>query len=190
MKNRLLALDASSSEIGIAIFDIETKELVSGGMGLSHFTHKKENSLLEKGKAFKTVLEGILLVNNIKQVAIEAPFVAMYGGASSAHTTALLNQVNAMYQWICYEKGLEVHLITPQEARKFALPGIRLRSKKNCGLSEKEQTFVLVVEKLGEDLFPKKTMTRGPRKGEEVFEDFALDMSDAYVVGLGFLNKK
>lgn len=185
MKNRLLALDASSTEIGIAVFDLETKELKT----LSHFTHKKENSLLEKGKDFKKLLEGILLVNNITQVVIEAPFVAMYGGASSAHTTALLNQVNAMYQWICYDKGLKVDIITPQEARRFALPGVKFKHKKSCGLSEKEQTFVFVVEKLGESYFPKKVMKSGKRKGEEVFEDYSLDMSDAYVVGMGFMNK-
>ena len=77
------------------------------------------------------------------------------------------------------------------KCRKGAFPLIKLKPKKIAnGLNHKEQMFNVVVGVLGKGMFPTKEMKSGKRKGEIVFIDEALDMSDSYVVGLAYLNSK
>ena len=110
---------------------------------------------------------------------------------SDDKTIAMLNQINILYRFICYRKGLKTNTITVQKARSGAYPNAKLLPKKMAGgMSHKEQTFVLTLAELGEDSFPKREMKQGPRKGQMIFEPQALDMADAYVVGKGFLNPK
>lgn len=183
----LLSLDASTKEIGVAVFEKKTKNLLL----LDHFTHDPSKSILEKADDFDIYLRGVVATYNIDEVVIEQAFTAMYGGSSSAHTTAILNQMNALYQYVAYRQSLKVHTIGVARCRKSAFPSIKLKAKKLAGgKNHKQQMFEVVIKELGESLFPTKTITKGKRKDQVVFEDFALDMSDAYVVGRGFLNLK
>jgi len=182
----LLSLDASTKEIGYCLWGKNKKELLD----MSHFTHNEEHSLIEKGVAFENLISSIISeYPYLNEMVIEEPFQAMYGKSSSAHTTAVLNQVNAIYQYICFKAGLEVSTITVSQSRKGCFPGVKIRSlAKSVGKKEKEVCFELVRKILGDDMFPTKVLKSGKRKGLKVFEDFAGDMSDSYIVGKGFMN--
>jgi len=174
----IIGLDASSSEIGICIWSLDKSEILE----LSHKTLAEKESVVLKGDKFKELMIELSQQYDIVQVALESAFTAMYGMSSSAHTTALLNQVNAIYQYVVHSMGIKVSIITPHVARKLSFPNVKLMSKKKCGMSEKEQIFVHVCEEIGEKYFPTKTMTRGKNKGEVRFEEWCTDMSDAYVI--------
>lgn len=183
-KEFLLALDCSSVELGYSIWNIETKELIS----LGHYTFQ-EGKLLEKGTQYENFLRDLMNKFHITEMVIEECYEAMFGGMSSSHTIAVLNQHNAMIQWITYSLGIEVNNITVAKSRKSAFPNVVLRPKKfSGGLSHKEIIFNAVLEKIGPEHFPTKLVTRGKNKGEVVFESWCLDISDSYVIGLGYLN--
>jgi len=184
---KLLALDASTTEVGYSIFNKETGELIE----LNHWTVPK-GTLLEKMVEFENWLTKTMLIKypEIDKVVIEESFTAMFGGKSSAKTTALLNQANFGYQLICHKLGLEPETITVNESRKYAFPtAVMKRGAAANGMKQKEQMFMYVLAELGEEYFPTKTISRGKRKGEVVFEDFSYDMSDSYVVGKGWIDK-
>jgi hypothetical protein len=183
----LLALDASTKEIGYTIWNVDTKELVS----MNHFTHNTNHTLLEKAQAFELLVKMLVdLHPTLSEMVIEESFQAMYGGASSAHTTAVLNQVNALYQYICYKSGLKVTTLSVSECRRLAFPGIKIKSLATLmKAKEKDVVFGLVRKELGEERFPTKTISKGKNKGKVVFEDYAADMADAYVVGKAYLAK-
>ena len=125
-------------------------------------------------------------------MVLEEAFVDMYGTTSNAQTVATLLQVNAMYQLMGHFKGLKVNLITVRDSRKFTFPGIQLKKLSTLAkMKEKEYCFHLAIEKhLSTIKLPQKTLSRGPRKGQLVYEDYAYDMVDSFIVGMGFLNQK
>jgi hypothetical protein len=185
--NKTLNLDASTKVIGYSIFNKETCELIE----LSHWAVPK-GTLLEKMVAFEKWLTGEMLIKHpeIDKVIIEESFVAMFGGKSSAKVTATLNQANFGYQLISYQLGLNPETITVTESRKYAFPtAVMKRGEAANGMKQKDQMFLYVLAELGEGHFPTKIISRGKRKGQEVFEDFCGDMSDSYIVGLGWMNK-
>ena len=183
----LIAFDASSVTIGYSIFSITKKELVA----ISYY-NLNSTLVLDKADEFSNWLDGILNKYPLIDTAVlEKSFQAMFGGVSSIHTTTILNQVNILYQYICKKKGLQVNSMSVAECRKKAFPTVKLKPKKiSGGLNHKEQMFNVVVGVLGKEMFPTKEMKSGRRKGEIVFVDEAKDMSDSYVVGLAYLNKK
>jgi hypothetical protein len=114
----------------------------------------------------------------------------MYGTTSDAHTIALLNQVNALYRYICHQKGLQVNTLSVSESRSFCFPTYSFQTrKKSGGKSHKEQAFELVRKEIGDDYFPTKIMSRGKNKGEVRFIDTCYDMSDSYILTKAYMNK-
>jgi Holliday junction resolvasome RuvABC endonuclease subunit len=180
----LLGLDASSSKIGYCIWDKKEDKIIK----LGFYVLKNRESILTIADEFEKFIEEIKQEFSLNEMVIEEAFQALFGGRSSSHTTTLLNQVNALYQYICYKKGLKVNTITVHKARKFALQGKKLLTKQKSGKSQKEQVFDMVVGiELDKSLFPIKEITKGTRKGEMVYEDGASDMVDAYIVTKGYI---
>jgi hypothetical protein len=182
----LLALDASSTVIGISIWDIPTKELIS----LEHFIFK-EGSLLEKAVQYENLLRDLMNKYTIDKMVIEESLEMFAPGMSSSKTIVLLSQINILIQYVTYNLGIDVETISISKSRKSAFPDLILHPKKYAnGLSHKEQCFNRVLETIGIEYFPTKTITRGKNKGDVVFEDWCMDMSDSYVLGKAFLNLK
>lgn len=181
----LLGLDVSTKIAGFSIWDKETKELLY----LDKFLFNTELTLIERALEFKNFATELLLKwSLIDEMVIEESFTKF--STSDDKTIAMLNQINALIQYVLYEKGIKINTISVQDSRKGAFPYYHLKTKaRSGGLSQKEQIFELVVAELGEDRFPKKIMKSGKNKGDERFEDFAFDMADSWVVGKGFLNK-
>ena len=184
----LLALDASTKEIGYSIWNKETKELIE----LDHYTHEKHVSIIEKADNFESDFLKPLLNKypNINEMVIEESFTK-FGQFSDDKTIAILNQINALYQYVCYKADLNISTITVSDSRKYAFPGHKFVHKKNAGgMNQKEQAFVLVLARLGEERFPSKILSRGKNKGTKKFEDYAYDMSDGFVIGAAFISEE
>lgn len=186
-KGFLLGLDASSKIIGFCVFDKE-KEVINE---LNSYSIKVERDILLKAQEFEIWLESLLVKwPKINEIVIEESFQAMYGTTSDAHTIALLNQVNALYRYICYQKGLKVNTLSVSAARGFCFPTYSFQNKKKSGgKNHKQQAFGLVLKEIGDIYFPIKIISRGKNKGEVRFEETCYDMSDSYILVRAYMNK-
>jgi len=185
---KVFCIDASTKEVGYSIWNKETFEMIE----LNHWTVPDRDDLLDKMLEFEKWLLTDILVRypEVDEMVIEESFSAMFGGKSSAKTTTILNQANFGYRLICHKLGLKTNTITVTESRKYAFPtAVMKKGAAANGMKQKEQMFVYVLAELGESYFPTKVLSRGPRKGETVFEDYTQDISDGYVIGKGFVNK-
>lgn len=180
----ILGLDASTTEVGYCIWDKEKGEIVE----LSHLTLGDIPNRLDRVVEFKKWLTSKLKQHpQINEMVIEEAFKRMVRG-SKADILLMLSAINFAYQFVCHEFNLKVETILVQQARFNAFPDFKPTNKtKSGGVDQKTQMFDHVSKVLSKEYFPTKILKSGPRKGQEVPEDFCKDISDAYVVTLGFL---
>src|SRR5690606_10222698 len=140
-------------------------------------------SLIEKIECFEKFLEELKYnFPKLSEMVIEEAFTAMFGGASSATTTAVLNQVNFGFQFVCHKAGLKTNVVSVNDARSFSFPTYK-RLKSN----QKEQYFILGKEEI-ETLYPgliefqTKIISKGKDKGKVVYEEWCMDVVDSYIV--------
>lgn len=170
----ILALDVSTSCIGYALFN-ETGDKL---MELNYIKFINKISLFEKLNEFKKQIY-FLKENNIQHIVIEEPLKKFAGKFSSAGTIGLLNFFNGMISGSVYEIfGIEPIHYNVNTARKTAFP--KYKPGKNSG-ENKHQIWTLVRERE-----PHIVWKYGPKSAKLVDENF--DMSDAYTVGLAFIN--
>ena len=127
---KVLGLDVSSKTIGIALFDIESKELLE----LTHVSPvpkpKKENKieeLLVKADIFRSKL---LTYQNlgITKVVIEEPLM----NSNNVYTVATLLRFNTLVCREIYDVlGIVPEFISTYNSRKFAFPELVQLNDKN-----------------------------------------------------------
>jgi len=181
----IIGLDASTTEIGYCVWDKEKDQLVE----LDHLTLPEVYSLLEKVEYFKSwLLTKKAQHPQLNEMVIEEAFQKMNSG-SRIEVLLMLAAMNFAYQYVCHEASFKVSTILVQRARFNAFEDFKpVHKAKAGGLDQKHQMFDHVFDLLGKKYFPTKILKSGPRKGQEVPENFCMDISDAYVVCLGFLN--
>jgi hypothetical protein len=200
----LLSLDVSTSTIGIALFEIETGELKL----LHHVSPKvkplpesKMEELFKKVEIFEKEFLFKYANFGIKKVVIEEPLLQ----SNNVYTIATLLRFNGMISKSVYDTiGVVPDFISSYDARKYAFPelmAIRRFKKDGTPLNEKQiaknepvlfgayefdvdKKFVL-WEKVCE-LEP-QVIWLYDKKNKLKKESF--DLSDAYVAGLGYMNK-
>lgn len=179
----ILGLDASTIEVGYCIWDKENNNIIE----LNHLTLNGVFTLLQRVIQFKEwLVPKVQKYPQINEMVIEEAFQKM-NSRSSSDVILKLAAMNFAYQFICHEIGLPVSTILVQRARFNAFADFKPVNKtKSNGLDQKSQMFDHVSKVLNKDYFPTKILKSGPRKGLEVPEDFCKDISDAYVVTLGF----
>lgn len=116
----LLALDISTSIIGLSIFDEQYK--------LHELTwikfNSKEKNLFKKLDYFIEFLEKYKHIN-FTDIAIEEPLLKFQGKFSNAHTIQKLTQMNSLVSGYLYHKyNVEPIYYNVQTARKFAFPDL------------------------------------------------------------------
>jgi hypothetical protein len=200
----LLSLDVSTSTIGIALFELETKKLV-----LLHHVSPKVKPLPESKmeELFKKVeiFENDFLCDysnfGIKKVVIEEPLLQ----SNNVYTIATLLRFNGMISKCVYDTlDIVPDFISSYDARKYAFPelmDVRKFKKDGTALDAKQiakNTPVLfgsypfdvdkksVLWEKVSDLEPQVTWLFD-KKNKLKKESF--DLSDAYVAGLGFMKK-
>ncbi len=202
----LLALDVSTSTIGIALFeDLGT----SGELKLLHHVSPKvkpkpENKMEELFRKVE-IFEQEFLVNyadfGITRVVIEEPLLQ----SNNVYTIATLLRFNGMISKSVYDTiGVVPEFISSYDARKYAFPelmAVRTAKKDGTPLTEKaiaknqpvlfgaypfdvDKKYVL-WEKVAE-LEPQVTWfyDKNNKLKKETF-----DTSDAYVAGIGYMYK-
>ena len=179
-----LGLDISTSCTGYAISEIDssgdTSKVTLGYIRLDHI-----EGLTAKANCVKQVLEDLKKTFTFSCIYVEENMQAFRPGASSAQTLVKLAKFNGIVCYICSQVlGVEPVGVNVNHARKKM--GINLQREKICGVPTKEQIYrwAVVHPLLAEHKWPTKKMTSGPRKGTEVLETSAYDMSDAFVVVL------
>lgn len=203
----VLALDVSTSTIGIALFeDMGNKGVIKL---LHHVSPKvkplpqsKMEELFRKVEIFETEFLKNYVNFNITRVVIEEPLLQ----SNNVYTIATLLRFNGMISKSVYDTlGVVPEFISSYDARKFAFPelmAIRKFKKDGTPLTEKvisknvpvlfggyafdvDKKYVL-WEKVAE-LEPQITWFFD-KKNKLKKETF--DMSDAYVCGLAYFNKR
>jgi len=182
---KVLGLDVSSKTIGIALFDIESKELLE----LTHVSPvpkpKKENKieeLLVKADIFRSKLLSYQNLG-ITKVVIEEPLM----NSNNVYTVATLLRFNTL---ICREiydvLGIVPEFISTYNSRKFAFPDLVQLNDKNkkvlFGGLPKDIDKKMIIWELVAKMEPQITWlyTRNNTLKKENF-----DQTDAYACVVG-----
>lgn len=176
IKKTTLALDVSTSVIGISLFD------ENGGLFLmDHIKYgsNKEQDLFVKADMFEKKVAYMKDLKNdgtpmpIQYVAIEEPLLRVQGKHSSAATIGLLNFFNGMISDRCYRLfGVKPVHYNVNHARGLVFPGM----PKSAETSAKQEVWKRVAR-----MEPQINWVYGPKSRKLVDENY--DMVDAYVIG-------
>lgn len=170
MNGLILALDVSTSVIGICLLDPSSGRKLQA---LEFLNLKREKNLFAKALDFKDHISRYRALN-IQHVAIEEPLVMYKPGASRAQILSKLSMFNGMIAVISFMVfGVEPVYYNVNTARRLAFPDLKF----NKGEDRKMLVWAKVAE-----TFPDVQWLYGPKSGKLVKTNF--DMSDAAVVAL------
>jgi hypothetical protein len=184
---KVLGLDVSSKTIGIALFDIQTKELLE----LTHVSPipkpKVENKIEElilKSLIFRNKLEEYIGMG-ITHVVIEEPLL----NSNNVYTVGILMRFNTL---VCKEVydilGIVPEFISTYNSRKFAFPQLIQQNDKGKhvlfggmpkDIDKKAIIWELVAKKEPQIIW---SYTKNNTLKKENF-----DMTDSYTCALGYM---
>jgi hypothetical protein len=173
-----LALDVSTSVIGICLFDADG---ILHKMDHVKFGSNKEQDLYEKADIFEKKVadmkrleleDGTVL--EVQYVAIEEPLLRIQGKHSSASTIGLLNFFNGIISDRCFRLfGVRPVHYNVNHARSVVFPNM----PKSSETTAKQEVWKRVAR-----LEPQINWWYGPKSRKLLDENY--DMVDAYVVGV------
>tara|TARA_A100001011_G_C14105153_1_gene754515 strand:- start:417 stop:971 length:555 start_codon:yes stop_codon:yes gene_type:complete len=174
----ILGLDISTSCTGFSIFNTEGNLVELGYIRLN----PKESVFSRVTEVSKSIVE-LDKRFNIEKTFIEENLQAFRPGLSSAKTLLTLARFNGMVSYQVYNTtGKDPIYVNVNTARKLIGLKINRKSEK----STKEQVYEWVINDLKitdtKVKWPFKILKSGPRKGIEILDNAAYDMSDAYVI--------
>jgi RNase H-fold protein (predicted Holliday junction resolvase) len=187
---KVLGLDVSTRTIGLALFDIQSRELLE----LTHVSPtpkpKEENKIKElllKGEIFRTKLLDYKDMGIIK-VIIEEPLI----NSNNAYTIQTLLRFNTLITKEIYDVlGVVPEYITTYNSRKFAYPELVQKNDKGKfvlfgGFPKDCDKKMIVWEKVAK-LEPQITWqhTKNQTLKKENF-----DQTDAYTCVLGYMKQE
>lgn len=184
---KVLGLDVSTKTVGVALFDIQSRELLE----LTHVSPvpkpKVENKIEElmlKSDIFKQKLESYVGMG-IKYVVIEEPLL----NSNNVYTVGTLLRFNTL---VCKEVydilGVVPQFISTYNSRKFAFPELVQENDKNKFVLFGGLPKTIDKKQIIYDLVAKKEpqinwqYTRNSTLKKENF-----DMTDAYTCALGYM---
>lgn len=187
---KVLALDISTKTIGIALFDITTKELLE----LTHVSPvpkpKRDNKmeeLLIKAEMVRSKIDNYKNLN-VTEVVIEEPLL----GSNNIYTIQTLLRFNTLVFKDIYEQlGIVPEFISTYNARKFAFPHLVQPNDKGkfvlFGGFPRDIDKKTIIWELVAKREPQITWnyTKNNTLKKENF-----DSSDAYTAGLGYMRMK
>jgi len=187
---KVLALDISTKTIGIALFDITTRELLE----LTHVSPvpkpKRDNKmeeLLIKAEMVRSKIDNYKNLN-VTEVVIEEPLL----GSNNIYTIQTLLRFNTLVFKDIYEQlGIVPEFISTYNARKFAFPHLVQPNDKGkfvlFGGFPRDIDKKTIIWELVAKREPQITWnyTKNNTLKKENF-----DSSDAYTAGLGYMRMK
>ena len=187
---KILGLDVSTKVIGVALFDIQTKNILE----LTHVSpvskvkvESKIEELILKSQIFRKKLEEYVNFG-ITYVVIEEPLL----NSNNVYTVGTLLRFNTL---ICKEVydvlGVIPEFISTYNSRKFAFPQLVQKNDKDKfvlfgGLPKDVDKKVMIWEQVAK-LEP-QVMWQYTKNNTLKKENF--DQTDAYTCALGFLKMK
>jgi RNase H-fold protein (predicted Holliday junction resolvase) len=184
---KVLGLDISTKTIGVALFDVETKQLLE----LTHISPKpklddenKMKELLLKSFIFRQKLETYVGLG-IQKVIIEEPLL----NSNNVYTVGTLIRYNTL---ICKEVydilGIVPEFISTYNARKFAFPYLVEKNDKGKfvlfgGFNKDIDKKVIIWEQVAKR---EPQITWSYTKNNTMKKE-NYDQSDAYTAVLGFM---
>jgi len=187
---KILGLDVSTKTIGIALFDVVTKELLE----LTHvspqpkpLTSNKLEGLILKSRMFREKLMTYTSLN-IQYVVIEEPLL----NSNNLYTISTLLRFNTLIFNEVYDVlGLVPDFMTTYESRKSAFPELFQKNPKGkevlFGAYPKDADKKMIIWELVSKLEPqiKWLYTKNNTLKKENF-----DSTDAYCCALGFMKDR
>jgi len=187
---KVLGLDVSTRTIGVAIFDIQTKDLLE----LTHFSpvikpkpEDKIEELLMKVDGFEEKLKEYKNLG-ITKVVIEEPLL----NSNNVWTVGILLRYNSMITKSIYDiLGIVPNYISTYNSRKFAWPDLVQQNDKGkhvlFGGLPKDIDKKELIWKQVSDKEPQITWlyTKNNTLKKECF-----DMSDSYTCVLGYMKQE
>lgn len=171
----ILALDVSTTTIGIAITD--SKKVI----WVDHINLTKHKDLLDKIEVVESYLKNNTdikkYLKKIKEVRIEQFLQNFRRGLSSAATITKLAGFNTAVQYLVFKSTSLRPLMVSSNTARSSL-GIILDKSKDT----KEQVMEFVNEHHYK--LPRKILKGGKNKGKETWANHANDVADAIVIGL------
>ena len=187
---KVLGLDVSTKVVGIALFDIETKQLLE----LTHVspipkpkTDNKIEELLLKGQIFRNKLIEYADMG-IKHVIIEEPLL----NSNNVYTVGTLMRFNTLVCKEVYEVlGVIPEFISTYNSRKFAFPDLVQENDKGKhvlfgGLPKDIDKKMIVWEKVAK----REPQIQWLYTKNNTLKKENFDQTDAYCCVLGYMNQE
>jgi hypothetical protein len=187
---KVLGLDVSTKVVGIALFDIETKQLLE----LTHVspipkpkTDNKIEELLLKGQIFRNKLIEYADMG-IKHVIIEEPLL----NSNNVYTVGTLMRFNTLVCKEVYEVlGVIPEFISTYNSRKFAFPHLVQKNDSNKfvlfgGFPKDIDKKVIIWELVAK----KEPQINWQYTKNNTLKKENYDMTDAYTCVMGFMKMK
>ena len=112
----ILGLDISTSVVGVAIVDPETKDLIVS----EHIDLTKIDSVFSKAELVGSELWQIGNNHDIKNLFVETALMRFIPGRSRADTIVKLAKFNGIVSWMCYDTfGLQPTYLNVNTARSL-----------------------------------------------------------------------
>jgi hypothetical protein len=175
----LLALDISTSVVGLALFGMEGENYKLHDLSYKKFNPKK--NLFERFDEFVEYFKDFEIGIEIKEISIEEPLKKFKGKFSNADTIQKLTQMNAMISTFLYLKtGIKPNYYNVNNARSTVFPELKIpKSHPN-----KKYLIWEAVDKAE----PKVIWKYSKTTHKLIDENF--DMADAWVVGMAHICSK
>ena len=166
----ILGLDISTSVVGVAVINPDTKELVVS----EHIDLTKIDSVFSKAELVGSELWQIGNNHNIENLFVETALMRFIPGRSRADTIVKLAKFNGIVSWMCYDTfGLQPTYLNVNTAR--SLYGLSF-PRGTKGPKRKKMVIEAVIEK--EKTAFKYEMARGGKNYKKGTDDRA----DAIVI--------
>jgi Holliday junction resolvasome RuvABC endonuclease subunit len=166
----ILGLDISTTMVGAAIIDPETRSLVH----VEGWDISKCNNLFEKAEAIGAELYSLRSAYNIQEVFIETALKRFMPGRSRADTIIKLAKFNGVISWLSFEcYGKEPTYINVNTAR--TLYGLSF-PRGTKGPQRKKMVIEAVIEK------EKTSFTYEMARGGKNYKKGTDDRADAVVI--------
>jgi len=182
----ILGLDISTSNVGYALLesgDCQRHRVIKA----DSIRVSKKQGLYDKARYVRDILEKECSGYMIDAISVEESLISFGKRKSSAATLALLNRFNGIISYVVREMfQVPIAFVNSTVARNR----VGLKILKNSKIDTKEQIFAWTKkhELMKDFKWPTKIISRGKRKGEQVYEVWCYDISDAFVTALWACN--
>ena len=181
----LLSVDLSTTVLGYSIFDKDTEELIK----IDYYKFSSDDLVDRGDELLKVVGTLIDLYPEINELAIEERLKSFRAGGTNANAMLNTAQLNFLCQYFTkYKFKVNLSEINVNTARSNCFEGFHTLARASKGTKHKEIAFKMTRAILGDAKFPTKVLKSGPRKGDTVFLEEAMDMADSWVIGKAIMN--